>query len=167
VLGREERRASASGRVAGWEERRWRMRLDRRVEGGRSEATAAAIARAAGAWEASARRSDRRRSMASWSWDAVVKDTEKEGGFMRIAARDGMPAWLLWSVKVYETLRVPKDYPTSTDCGTVRLCTVWFIFFLTFFFENLAIERIWLWEESEYHYDYVWKKIKLFIGLRI
>jgi hypothetical protein len=78
-----------------------------------------------------------------------------------------MPAWLLWSVKVYETLRVPKDYPTSTDCGTVRLCTVWFIFFLTFFFENLAIERIWLWEESEYYYDYVWKKIKLFIGLRI
>jgi hypothetical protein len=35
--------------------------------------------------------------MASWSWDAVVTDTEKEGGFMRIAARDGMhgrrPPW--------------------------------------------------------------------------
>jgi hypothetical protein len=24
-----------------------------------------------------------------------------------------------------------------------------------------------LWGESEYHYDYVWRKIKLFIGLRI
>jgi hypothetical protein len=40
-------------------------------------------------------------------------------------------------------------------------------FFLTSFSENLAVERIWLWEESEYHYDYVWRKIKLFIGLRI
>jgi hypothetical protein len=29
------------------------------------------------------------------------------------------------------------------------------------------VERIWLWGESEYHYDYVWRKIKLFIGLRI
>ena len=66
------------------------MRLERSVEGGRNEATAAAIARAAEAWEASARRSGRRRSMASWSWDAVVTDTEKEGCFMRIAARDGM-----------------------------------------------------------------------------
>lgn len=65
------------------------MRLERSVEGGRNEATAAAIARAAEAWEASARRIGRRRSMASWSWDAVVTDTEKEGCFMRIAARDG------------------------------------------------------------------------------
>jgi hypothetical protein len=39
--------------------------------------------------------------------------------------------------------------------------------FLTSFSENLAVERIWLWGESEYHYDYVWRKIKLFIGLRI
>jgi hypothetical protein len=39
--------------------------------------------------------------------------------------------------------------------------------FLTSFSENLAVGRIWLWEESEYHYDYVWRKIKLFIGLRI
>jgi hypothetical protein len=44
---------------------------------------------------------------------------------------------------------------------------VWFSFFLTSFSENLAVGRIWLWEESEYHYDYVWRKIKLFIGLRI
>jgi hypothetical protein len=44
---------------------------------------------------------------------------------------------------------------------------VWFSFFLTSFSENLAVERIWLWGESEYHYDYVWRKIKLFIGLRI
>jgi hypothetical protein len=44
---------------------------------------------------------------------------------------------------------------------------VWFSFFLTSFSENLAVGRIWLWGESEYHYDYVWRKIKLFIGLRI
>jgi hypothetical protein len=44
---------------------------------------------------------------------------------------------------------------------------VWFSFFLNSFSENLAVERIWLWGESEYHYDYVWKEIKLFIGLRI
>ena len=44
---------------------------------------------------------------------------------------------------------------------------VWFSFFLISFFENLAVGRIWLWGESEYHYDYVWRKIKLFIGLRI
>jgi hypothetical protein len=44
---------------------------------------------------------------------------------------------------------------------------VWFSFSLTIFSENLAMGRIWLWKESEYHYDYVWRKIKLFIGLRI
>jgi hypothetical protein len=44
---------------------------------------------------------------------------------------------------------------------------VWFSFFLTSFFENLAVRRIWLRGESEYHYDYMWRKIKLFIGLRI
>jgi hypothetical protein len=38
---------------------------------------------------------------------------------------------------------------------------VWFSFFLTSFSENLAVGRIWLWGESEYHYDYVWRKIKL------
>jgi hypothetical protein len=45
--------------------------------------------------------------------------------------------------------------------------SVCFSFFLTSFSENLAVERIWLWGESEYHYDYMWRKIKLFIGLRI
>lgn len=45
--------------------------------------------------------------------------------------------------------------------------SVWFSFFLTSFSENLVVGRIWLWEESEYHYDYVWRKIKLFIGFRI
>jgi hypothetical protein len=44
---------------------------------------------------------------------------------------------------------------------------VWFSFFLTSFSENLAVERIWLWGESKYHYDYVCRKIKLFIWLRI
>jgi hypothetical protein len=44
---------------------------------------------------------------------------------------------------------------------------VWFSFILTSFSENLAVGRIWLRRESEYHYDYVWRKIKLFIGLRI
>jgi hypothetical protein len=44
---------------------------------------------------------------------------------------------------------------------------VWFSFFLTSFSENLTGRRIWLWGESEYHYDYVWRKIKLFIRLRI
>jgi hypothetical protein len=47
----------------------------------------------------------------------------------------------------------------------LRACLVQF--FLTSFSENLTVGRIWLWEESEYHYDYVWRKIKLFIGLRI
>jgi hypothetical protein len=32
---------------------------------------------------------------------------------------------------------------------------VWFSFFLTSFSENLAVGRIWLWGESEYHYNYV------------
>jgi hypothetical protein len=45
--------------------------------------------------------------------------------------------------------------------------SVWFSFFLTSFSENLAVGRIWLWRESEYNYDYVWRKIKLFIRLRI
>jgi hypothetical protein len=44
---------------------------------------------------------------------------------------------------------------------------VWFNFFLTSFSKNLAVSRICLWGEIEYHYDYVWRKIKLFIGLRI
>jgi hypothetical protein len=48
-----------------------------------------------------------------------------------------------------------------------RYGPVWFRFFLTSFSENLAVRRIWLWGESEYHYDYMWRKIKLFIGLRI
>jgi hypothetical protein len=47
------------------------------------------------------------------------------------------------------------------------LVPVWFSFFLTSFSENPAVGRIWLWGESEYNYDYVWRKIKLFIGLRI
>jgi hypothetical protein len=67
----EENREMASGIEAGWEERRWRRRLQRSVDGG-SEAAAEARERAAGRWEASARRSGKRRSMASWSWDAVV-----------------------------------------------------------------------------------------------
>jgi hypothetical protein len=29
------------------------------------------------------------------------------------------------------------------------------------------VEKIWLCRESEYHYDYVRRKIKLFMGLRI
>jgi hypothetical protein len=44
---------------------------------------------------------------------------------------------------------------------------VWFNFFLTSFSENPAVGRIWLWGKSEYYYDYVWRKIKLFIGLMI
>jgi hypothetical protein len=39
--------------------------------------------------------------------------------------------------------------------------------FFTSFSKNLAVERIWLWRESNYYYDYVWRKIKLFIGPRI
>jgi hypothetical protein len=37
---------------------------------------------------------------------------------------------------------------------------VWFSFFLTSFSENLAVRRIWLWEESEYHYDYVGLRVE-------
>jgi hypothetical protein len=51
--------------------------------------------------------------------------------------------------------------------NTIVLGPVWFSFFLTSFSENLAVVRIWLWGESEYYYDYVWRKIKLFIGLKI
>jgi hypothetical protein len=61
--------------------------------------------------------------------------------------------------------------PPSTghvaEGGGAMSWPVWFSFFLTSFSENLAVGRIWLWEESEYHYDYMWRKIKLFIGLRI
>jgi hypothetical protein len=39
--------------------------------------------------------------------------------------------------------------------------------FLTSFSKNLAVGRIWLCRESEYHYDYVERKIKLSMGLRI
>jgi hypothetical protein len=39
--------------------------------------------------------------------------------------------------------------------------------FLTSFSENLAVGRISLCREFEYHYDYVWRKIKLSMGLRI
>jgi hypothetical protein len=39
------------------------------------------------------------------------------------------------------------------------------LFGSTFFWP--AFLKIWLWRESEYHYDYVWRKIKLFIRLRI
>jgi hypothetical protein len=55
-----------------------------------------------------------------------------------------------------------RDGGTTT---TLWACLVQL--FLTSFSENLAVERIWPWGESEYHYDYVWSKIKLFIGLRI
>jgi hypothetical protein len=55
--------------------------------------------------------------------------------------------------------------PTVRDLWD--LGPVWFSFFLTSFSENIAVERIWLWRKSEYHYDYVWRNIKLFIGLRI
>jgi hypothetical protein len=57
--------------------------------------------------------------------------------------------------------------PVQARMSDPPCLSVWFSFFLTSFSENLAVGRIWLWRESEYHYDYVWRKIKLFIGLRI
>jgi hypothetical protein len=60
------------------------------------------------------------------------------------------------------TIATPEGAAGAPDLGHV-----WFSFFLTSFSENLAVERIWLWRESEYHYDHVWRKIKLFIGLKI
>jgi hypothetical protein len=79
----EERSARASGRVAVLEDSRWRMRLERSME----EASEAA----AGAWDASARRSGSMRSTASWSWDAVATETEKTGRFIRREAEhDGI-----------------------------------------------------------------------------
>jgi hypothetical protein len=54
----------------------------------------------------------------------------------------------------------------TVDLWSLRRA-VWFSFFLTSFSKNLAVGRIWLWREPEYHYDYVWRKIKLFIRLRI
>jgi hypothetical protein len=47
----------------------------------------------------------------------------------------------------------------------LRACLVQL--FLTSFFENIAVVRIWLCTEFEYHYDYVQRKIKLSMGLRI
>jgi hypothetical protein len=37
----------------------------------------------------------------------------------------------------------------------IHIGHVWFSFFLTSFSENLFVGRIWMWRESEYHYDYV------------
>jgi hypothetical protein len=50
---------------------------------------------------------------------------------------------------------------------TADYMPVWFSFFLTSFSENLAVERIWLWEESEYCVDYVQRKMKWSKGFRI
>jgi hypothetical protein len=60
-----------------------------------------------------------------------------------------------------------RNNRTNEKAASTQHRPVWFSFFLTSFSENLAVRRIWLWGESEYHYDYVWSKIKLFIGLRI
>jgi hypothetical protein len=55
---------------------------------------------------------------------------------------------------------------TKTEqISQLRACLVQL--FLTSFFENIAVGRIWLCRESEYHYDYVRRKIKLSMGLRI
>jgi hypothetical protein len=51
----------------------------------------------------------------------------------------------------------------SRSCqSTYRACKlcVWFSFFLTSFSENLTVERIWLWEESDNRGDYVRRKMK-------
>jgi hypothetical protein len=44
---------------------------------------------------------------------------------------------------------------------------VWFIFFSRSFFENLLVRRIWLWRESKYRGDYMWRKIKESIEFRM
>jgi hypothetical protein len=62
---------------------------------------------------------------------------------------------------------VVKEKKIEEDTSLNLTGYVWFSFFLTSFSENPAVRRIWLWGESEYYYDYVWSKIKLFIGLRI
>jgi hypothetical protein len=53
-------------------------------------------------------------------------------------------------------------YKNTNDMGRV-----WSSFFLTSFSENLAVERIWLWEESEYYVHYVRRKMKWSKGIRI
>jgi hypothetical protein len=72
---------------------------------------------------------------------------------------------------VFEVLNHPYTYVRASgsnrDAASIQDWAVWFSFFLTSFSENLAVGRIWLYGESEYYYDYVWRKIKLFIGLRI
>jgi hypothetical protein len=71
-------------------------------------------------------------------------------------------------VRAFDTWRA-RAFGSGRMLGDVYDC-LWGCLvqlFLTSFSENLAVERIWLWGESEYHYDYVWRKIKLFIGLRI
>jgi hypothetical protein len=73
-----------------------------------------------------------------------------------------------WLLAMHSKSRLlPSVYTRPHGHRKNNIGPVWFSFFLTSFSENLAVRRIWLLGESEYHYDYVWKKIKLFIGLRI
>jgi hypothetical protein len=67
---------------------------------------------------------------------------------------------------VSQEARLPPTNQANIGYDSPYNGHVWFSFFLTSFSENLAMGRIWLWEKSEYHYDYVWRKINLFIGLR-
>jgi hypothetical protein len=68
-----------------------------------------------------------------------------------------------WAVRDLPVAGSPRT--TRNVCDTLWVCLV--RFFLTSFSKNPAVGRIWLWGEYEYNYDYVWRKIKLFIGLRI
>jgi hypothetical protein len=76
---------------------------------------------------------------------------------------------IVWQAVISHQARPRPNYlwyqPSVPSPAAAR--PVWFRFFLISFSENLVVGRIWLWGESEYHYDYVWGKIKLFIGLRI
>jgi hypothetical protein len=65
-------------------------------------------------------------------------------------------------------LLLPAQLPTQ--CLPRESCRRWACLvqlFLTSFSKNLAVGRIWLCRESKYHYDYVERKIKLSMGLRI
>jgi hypothetical protein len=80
---------------------------------------------------------------------------EGEGlGAERGLVSDGLRKWPRPAAENNELC--PLQAPTRDDeRGQGRCKHVWFSFFLTIFFKNLAVGRIWLWRESEYHYNYV------------
>ena len=98
------------------------------------------------------------------NWPTVgARPVAQASGVGRVRTRPMLWRGVAWP----GTTRGSDEARSAARPRTGMAWPVWFSFFLTSFSENLAVERIWLWGESEYYYDYVWSKIKLFIRLRI